>query len=117
MVGQKITEAFRVNDSALLHYHDVMSEKKPATFEIISEVLDNNWIEIRAYPTATGLTSYFKDITSRKMAEKELNSDRLNLVKELAFQNEEKAHRAAELVIANKELVFQSKEKDKRAAS
>ncbi|PKH03753.1 GGDEF-domain containing protein, partial [Psychromonas sp. MB-3u-54] len=35
---------------------------------------------------------------------------------ELAFQNEEKAKRAAELVIANKELAFQNEEKDKRAA-
>lgn len=36
--------------------------------------------------------------------------------KELAFQNEEKEKRAAELVIANKELAFQNEEKEKRAA-
>jgi signal transduction histidine kinase len=36
--------------------------------------------------------------------------------KELAFQNEEKGKRAAELVLANKELAFQNKEKEKRAA-
>jgi len=36
--------------------------------------------------------------------------------KELAFQNEEKEKRAAELMIANKELAFQNGEKDKRAA-
>ncbi|MFM9835039.1 MAG: HD-GYP domain-containing protein, partial [Methylophilaceae bacterium] len=36
--------------------------------------------------------------------------------KELIFQNEEKAKRAAELVIANKELIFQNEEKAKRAA-
>jgi signal transduction histidine kinase len=35
---------------------------------------------------------------------------------ELAFQNEEKANRAAELIIANKELAFQIEEKAKRAA-
>ena len=35
---------------------------------------------------------------------------------ELAFQNEEKDKRAAELVVANKELAFQSGEKEKRAA-
>ena len=35
--------------------------------------------------------------------------------KELAFQNEEKAKRAAELVLANKELIFQNEEKEKRA--
>ena len=36
--------------------------------------------------------------------------------KELLFQNEEKAKRAAELAIANKELTFQNEEKAKRAA-
>ena len=36
--------------------------------------------------------------------------------KELAFQNEEKGKRAAELIIANKELAFQNEEKEKRAA-
>jgi light-regulated signal transduction histidine kinase (bacteriophytochrome) len=36
--------------------------------------------------------------------------------RELAFQNEEKEKRAAELIIANKELVFQNEEKEKRAA-
>ncbi len=36
--------------------------------------------------------------------------------KELAFQNEEKEKRAAELAIANKELSFQNEEKEKRAA-
>jgi signal transduction histidine kinase len=36
--------------------------------------------------------------------------------KELAFQNEEKGKRAAELIIANKELAYQNEEKGKRAA-
>ena len=37
-------------------------------------------------------------------------------IKELVFQNEEKAKRAAELELANKELAFQNEEKAKRAA-
>ena len=36
--------------------------------------------------------------------------------KELAFQNEEKEKRAAELNIANKELIYQNEEKEKRAS-
>ena len=36
--------------------------------------------------------------------------------KELAFQNDEKTKRAAELVVANKELAFQNQEKTSRAA-
>ena len=35
--------------------------------------------------------------------------------KKLAFQNEEKEKRAAELIVANQELVFQKEEKEKRA--
>ena len=38
----------------------------------------------------------------------------LELIEELAFQNEEKAKRADELLIANKELSFQNEEKAKR---
>jgi len=45
-------------------------------------------------------------------------SDKYDLIlanKELAFQNDEKEKRAAELGIANKELAFQNDEKEKRA--
>ncbi len=42
-------------------------------------------------------------------------SEILKLINELAFENEEKAKRADELVIANKELAFQNEEKAKRA--
>jgi light-regulated signal transduction histidine kinase (bacteriophytochrome) len=35
--------------------------------------------------------------------------------KELAYQNDEKEKRAAELIVANKELAFQNEEKEKRA--
>ena len=41
--------------------------------------------------------------------------DQIELIKELAFQNEEKEKRAAELGIANKELAFQNEEKEKSA--
>ncbi|MBK9458725.1 MAG: two-component sensor histidine kinase [Sphingobacteriales bacterium] len=65
---------------------------------------------------------YFKILRDLKIA----NSLKSNLEqqtnqlfetnKELAFQNEEKEKRAAELVIANKELAFQNEEKEKRAS-
>jgi signal transduction histidine kinase len=52
-----------------------------------------------------------------KNEEKEKRAAELSIVnKELAFQNEEKEKRAAELSIANKELAFQNEEKEKRAA-
>ncbi|MEI6577825.1 MAG: PAS domain S-box protein [Bacteroidota bacterium] len=40
----------------------------------------------------------------------------LELIEEIAFQNQEKTKRADELIIANKELAFQNQEKIKRAA-
>ena len=53
-----------------------------------------------------------QDITKCKREDENL----INANKELAFQNEEKEKRAAELAIANKELLFQNEEKEKRAA-
>lgn len=72
LLGKKMTEVFRANNTALLHYKEVMTEKKSVTFEIISEALGNRWLEISVYPTEIGVTCYFRDITSRKLAEEAL---------------------------------------------
>ncbi|MEO6547766.1 MAG: ATP-binding protein [Ferruginibacter sp.] len=50
------------------------------------------------------------------IANRDLATELILADKELAFQNDEKAMRAAELIIANKELVFENAEKAKRAA-
>ena len=55
-------------------------------------------------------------IVARDIAEQKWAMGLQNANKELAFQNEEKEKRAAELLIANKELLFQNQEKEKRAA-
>jgi len=57
-----------------------------------------------------GLSKIIRDITNQKKKSQTL----LDLNKELTFQNEEKAKRAAELAIANEELIYQSIEKEKR---
>ena len=44
------------------------------------------------------------------------NTRNQQLIKEIAFQNEQKEDRAAELIVANKELAFQNEEKENRAA-
>lgn len=88
LLGKKITDLTDViifNDTALKHYHEVMGEKRVANFEILTDALGNKWLEVSAYPTETGLTCYFRDITSRKKAEIEIaRLDRLNLVGQLA---------------------------------
>ncbi|MDR3544107.1 MAG: PAS domain S-box protein [Desulfosporosinus sp.] len=72
LLSKRITEVYKVNNTALLHYHEVLREKKSANFEILSEALGNKWLEMSVYPTETGMTCYFRDITSRKKAEKDL---------------------------------------------
>jgi len=85
LLDTKITEVASVNGTALLHYHEVMSENRSVNFEVISQALGDKWLEISAYPTETGMTCYFRDITSRKTSEKEFSRlERLNLVGQLA---------------------------------
>ncbi|CAM3833710.1 HD domain-containing phosphohydrolase [Polynucleobacter arcticus] len=57
-----------------------------------------------------GVLRIVRDITLQKNEAQAL----LDVNKELAFQNTEKARRAAELVIANEELAYQNEEKEKR---
>jgi PAS domain S-box-containing protein len=52
---------------------------------------------------------------AEELLKKKSEAEILELVHELTFQNEEKAKRADELVIANNELAFQNQEKAKRA--
>ena len=76
---------------------------------------ESNLIYERANP------QYLKVSTNKELAFqndlKEKRAAELIIAnKELAFQNDEKENRAAELIIANKELAFQNDEKEKRAA-
>ncbi len=85
LLGKILTEEFTFHETALRHYHIVMNEKRSVSFELFSENFGNIWIEESVYPTETGLSCYFRDITGRKIADKELaRLDRLNLVGQLA---------------------------------
>ncbi|MDR3541488.1 MAG: PAS domain S-box protein [Desulfosporosinus sp.] len=72
LLGKKMTEVFEANVTALLHYNKVITENRSMTIEVISEALGNKWLELSVYPTESGVTCYFRDITSRKLAEKTL---------------------------------------------
>ena len=50
------------------------------------------------------------------MLKRKSDAEILELIKELAFLNEERTKRADELEVANKELVFQNEEKEKRVS-
>src|SRR5665647_1603069 len=107
-------------------YGDIEINEDKKEFEQFSKSL-NKWYRVNVYsPEKNYLITHFIDI-SREKAQldelKNLNEEKADRAaelviadKELAFQNEEKADRAAELVIADKELAFQNEEKADRAA-
>jgi len=72
LLGKNMTEVFKANNTSLLRFQEVMNEKKSVTFEIMSEALNCKWLETSVYPTETGVTCYFRDITDRKLVEKSL---------------------------------------------
>lgn len=84
MLGKNITEIYGLNATALRHFKEVINEKKSVSFEVLSEVAGNKWLEINAYPIDSGMSCYFRDITDRKIADKEFTRlEGLNLVGQL----------------------------------
>ena len=53
------------------NYRRAMSDKVPVQFEVFYTPL-GTWFEIRAYPSSSGLSVYFLDISERKKSEKSL---------------------------------------------
>jgi PAS domain S-box-containing protein len=78
--------------------------------EIWANVVENPFIDPAGI--YKGSMTMVTDITERKKNKEKV----AQLNDELAFQNDEKENRAAELIIANKELAFQNDEKENRAA-
>jgi len=80
-----------VDSESYKKYHEAVETNKVAHFEDHYPPL-NKWYEISAYPSDTGLSVYFKDITERKTSEtrlKELNENLQKHAKELAISNAE----------------------------
>jgi PAS domain S-box-containing protein len=53
-------------------YHQAIRENQAVSIEEFYAPLDT-WLEVNAYPSEEGLAIYFRDITARKEAEKQLN--------------------------------------------
>lgn len=85
LLGKRMIDIIELNDISQQKFDEVINERKSVTYETLSETLGNKWFEISAYPTEIGLTCFFRDITNRKIAEKEIaRLDRLDLVGQLA---------------------------------
>ncbi|WP_254272118.1 ATP-binding protein [Haloarcula marina] len=83
-------------------YHRAMDQQEPASFEAFYEPLET-WFDVRAYPSPTGLSVYFRDVTERReheqsLAEREqILTDMYRVIAEKGTPFEEKVDRLLEL--------------------
>ena len=77
LLGRSIWEVFPVliNAESYKQYHHAMHDNVPVHFELHSPTT-HRWIEIHAYPSAQGLSVFFRDIEARKKQAQEV--ERLN---------------------------------------
>jgi PAS domain S-box-containing protein len=94
VLGKNIWEVFpeHVNSKSYQNYHRALKTQKISKYENFYEALDK-WFEISAYPSETGLSVFFKDITERKVSDLKL----LQL-------NEQLQKQTRDLAVSNKEL-------------
>lgn len=77
LLGNVIWDAFSeaVGLQVYDEFHTAMMTQEPASFDQYYPPLDT-WFSVRAYPSETGLSVYFQDITGRKERERKLEQYR-----------------------------------------
>ena len=93
MLNSNLWDIFsnRTESEAYKNYNYALTNKEAVHFENFS-TSEQKWFEISAYPSDSGLSVYFKDITSRKESDMhlhELNENLQKHAKELAISNAE----------------------------
>ncbi|WP_161605564.1 PAS domain-containing sensor histidine kinase [Natronorubrum sulfidifaciens] len=73
LVGERIWEVFPGGKRSELadRYQEAMATQESISWERYSQSLEL-WMEIQVYPSETGLSVYFRDITARKRRERQL---------------------------------------------
>ncbi|WP_317176180.1 PAS domain S-box protein [Halomontanus rarus] len=73
LLGKNLWETFPelVDTNAQEQFRTAMNTQNPTSFERYYDSLDR-WLEASIYPSTTGLSVYFQDITERKEREQEL---------------------------------------------
>ncbi|MEP6683209.1 MAG: PAS domain S-box protein [Parafilimonas sp.] len=105
IMGHQLWEIFSesVDSVSYTKYHQALENNEVVRFEDYYEQLDK-WYAISAYPSANGLSVYFKDETERKHAEQSLKSER-NLLRTLIDSLPDSIYfkdKAAKKLISNK---------------
>ncbi|WP_137289619.1 PAS domain S-box protein [Natronorubrum halophilum] len=73
LLGENVWERFPggTRSDLITQYHKAMRTQETLSWERYSGTLEM-WMEIQAYPSETGLSVYFRDITDRKRREQQL---------------------------------------------
>lgn len=93
IVGKNLWDIFSDSIGSISYekYHEALRDNKKILFEDYYNPL-NKWFEISCYPSESGLSIYFKDISERKISQIRLNELNANLEKtanDLAVSNAE----------------------------
>jgi PAS domain S-box-containing protein len=74
LIGRNIWELYPAATSSPLYpnFLEAIEAMTPRHFELESKIVLGVWFEVHAYPTATGLSAYLRDITERKKSEEEI---------------------------------------------
>lgn len=108
IIGHNLWEKFSdsVGNEAYKKYHVAIETHEAVQFESYN-AKSNKWYEISAYPSASGLSVYFKDVTERKTSElrlKELNENLQKQTQQLSRSNKELEQLALQLSATAKEV-------------
>jgi PAS domain S-box-containing protein len=73
LVGEDVRESLDWTESTVFHdqYREAMATQEPVSFESHIESLDAV-IEVRVFPSTTGLSVYFRDVTQARRIKREL---------------------------------------------
>jgi HTH-type transcriptional regulator, bacterioopsin transcriptional activator and related proteins len=75
LVGERIWDAFEPRPKAKAAFDEAMETQEPAAFEEYYEPLDT-WFENHVYPSESGMSVYFRDVTERKRRERDLEESK-----------------------------------------